>query len=86
MSNEKSRYDRYDDECTKLEIAVKQGQMTISGAVARAFILGANYQAEVTQETKENEAHGRALEAQHIDYYAIRQSDYDNQGGGSISQ
>lgn len=56
MENNKSRIDHYDDECTKLEMAVKQGQMSIGGAIARAMILGMNYQAEVSHETAENEA------------------------------
>lgn len=63
-----ARDQRYDNECTKLEMAVSQGQMTISGAIARAFILGANYQAEVAQETRDNEAHGAELEAKQAQY------------------
>lgn len=63
-----TREQRYDNECTKLEIQVSQGQMSIGGAIARAFILGCNYQAECNQETAENEAHGAALEARESRY------------------
>jgi len=57
-----TRDQRYDDQLNELEMAVKASQMTLSGALARAFILGMNYQTECNQESAENAAEGARIE------------------------
>lgn len=54
-----TRNERYDAMLTEYETAIKTGNMTLSGALARAFILGMNYQTEVNRETAENEVWGK---------------------------